>query len=167
MMTTDDLLHELEQETETTRRVLSRVPETHLDWRPHERSLTLGQLAMHVAMIPGAIAELSLQPTFDAATPIPRPGASSTEELLTVLDESVARARSVLHAMDDAELGAPWRAMAGDVEVLRMTRAQLLRSVLLNHWYHHRGQLTVYLRQVGARVPSVYGPSADEAPGGA
>jgi len=165
MLTTDDLLRELEQETETTRRVLVRVPKTHLDWRPHERSLTLGQLAMHVAMIPGAIAELALQPTFDAATPIPRPSASSSEELLAVLDDSVARARSVLGAMDDAALELPWRAMAGDVEVLRMSRAELLRSVMLNHWYHHRGQLTVYLRQVGARVPSVYGPSADEAPG--
>ena len=163
MTTIDDLLAELDQEAKTTRRVLARVPDDHLDWRPHERAFTLGELAMHVATIPGAIAELSLRPTTDARTPIPRPSASSAEQLVATLDESVARAHTVLRAMGDDALATPWRSTNGDREVT-IPRAALLRSVMLNHWYHHRGQLSVYLRQLGALVPAIYGSSADEGP---
>jgi uncharacterized damage-inducible protein DinB len=159
-----DLLQELEQEALATRRVLERVPESHLDWRPHERSLTLGQLAMHVASIPGAIAELSMQPRFDARTPIPRPGASGVMELVSTLDRSVDRARELLGGMADSALATPWRATDGERELFVLPRGALLRSVLLNHWYHHRGQLTVYLRMTGVPVPAIYGPSADEIP---
>jgi uncharacterized damage-inducible protein DinB len=161
MLTTDDLLQELEQEAQSTRRVLERVPEDRLDWKPHAKSMTLGELAMHVANLPGAIAEISTR-DFDVKTPIPRPSARSAAELLVTLDRSLSRARTVLHAMDDAELGTPWRAMNGDQVLWSQPRGQFLRSVMLNHWYHHRGQLTVYLRQTGALVPGIYGDSADE-----
>jgi uncharacterized damage-inducible protein DinB len=163
MTTIAALIAELEQETRTTRRVLERVPDDRLDWRPHERSFTLGQLAMHVATIPGAIAEISTR-TFDVRAPIPRPGATGAAELVAALDESVARARTLLGAMDDAALAEPWRAVAGDRELFSVPRGVFLRSTMLNHWYHHRGQLTVYLRQLDVPVPAIYGPSADEAP---
>lgn len=161
MLTTGDLLQELEQESGSTRRVLERVPESRLDWKPHAKSMTLGELAMHVANLPGAIAEISTR-DFDVKTPIPRPSARSVAELLAALDRSLARARTVLASMGDAALAAPWRAMNGDQVVWSQPRGQFLRSVMLNHWYHHRGQLTVYLRQTGALVPGIYGDSADE-----
>jgi len=163
-MTIHDLLQELEEEAQMTRRVLERVREDQFGWTPHEKSMTLGQLAMHVASIPGAIAELSTQPTFDVKTEIPRPSATSVAELLTRLDQSVAQAKAILGEMDDAALLSPWRMVNGDQEVAVISRGALLRSIMLNHWYHHRGQLAVYLRQTGSLVPAIYGPSADENP---
>lgn len=161
MLTITDLLQELEQEAPSTRRVLERVPDDRLDWTPHEKSMTLGQLAMHVANLPGAIAEISTR-SFDVKTVIPRPTATSTAQLLMVLEESLRKARTVLGAMDDADLASPWRMVNGERELWTVPRGAFLRSVMLNHWYHHRGQLTVYLRQAGALVPAVYGDSADE-----
>jgi len=161
MLTIQDLLQELEQEARATRRVLERVPDDRLDWKPHEKSMTIGELAMHVANLPGAIAEVSTR-DFDVKTVIPRPSATSTAELLVVLEDSLKRAKTLLVAMADAGLASPWRMVNGDQVIMSMTRGELLRSVMLNHWYHHRGQLTVYLRQTGALVPAVYGDSADE-----
>jgi uncharacterized damage-inducible protein DinB len=164
MLTIDDLLQELEQETGATRRVLERVPNDRLEWRPHSKSMTLGQLAMHVATLPGAIAEVSARPSFDVATSVPRPTPKSAAELLPVLDESLANARRVLGAMKESDLAEPWRMMNGDHEVFAVPRGAFLRATMLNHWYHHRGQLTVYLRQTGALLPAIYGNSADENP---
>ena len=163
MLTIRDILQELEQEAPSTRRVLERIPEDRLEWRPHPKSMTLGQLAMHVANLPGAIANVSLQP-FDVRTEIPRPGAESIAQILGVFEESMQRAKRILGNMDDAELAAPWSMMNGDQELWTIPRGSFLRTVLLNHWYHHRGQLTVYLRQTGALVPAVFGDSADEKP---
>jgi uncharacterized damage-inducible protein DinB len=162
VLTVSDIAEELEQEAEATRRVLERVPEAKLRWKPHPKSMTLGQLAMHVANLPGAIAEIATWPSFDVKTPVPRPEAGSTSELLTVFEDSMNRARAQLGRMTDAELAAPWRMMKGDQELWSIPRGAFLRSVMLNHWYHHRGQLTVYLRQNGALLPAVYGDSADE-----
>jgi uncharacterized damage-inducible protein DinB len=161
MMTVNDIVQELEQEAQATRRVLERVPEERLGWKPHPKSMTLGQLAMHIANLPGAIAEISRR-SFDVRTPIPRPEATSTAEVLAAFDDSMARAMSILSGMSDSELAAPWRMMNGDRELWSIPRAAFLRSVMLNHWYHHRGQLTVYLRQTGVPLPAVYGDSADE-----
>lgn len=164
MLTVDDMLAELESEAEATRQVLERVPEDRLDWRPHPVSLTLGQLAMHVATLPGALAAVARQDTFPADREIPRPGATSTDELLEALERSLDEARDIVSGMDDATLAAPWTATAGGQPIFALPRREFLRSTLFNHWYHHRGQLTVYLRQVGAPVPAIYGPSADEVP---
>jgi uncharacterized damage-inducible protein DinB len=164
MVTVEDLLQELDEEAQTTRRVLASIPEDKLAWRPHERSRSLGELALHIAVVPGAIAEIATRPEFDVRTPVPQPVPGSVAEVLAALDDSIARAKSYLGGMDDASLASPWRMMDGDRVIFETPRAAFLRSVLLNHWYHHRGQLTVYLRQVGAAVPSVYGPSADENP---
>jgi uncharacterized damage-inducible protein DinB len=164
MVTMHELLQELEQETPSTRRVLELIPQDRLGWKPHEKSMSLGQLALHVAALPGRIAEISTRPTFDVKTQIPRPNPSSITELLGELEASVQKAKAILGGMDDASLSTPWRMVDGEREVMAMPRVALLRSVLFNHWYHHRGQLTVYLRMVGARVPAVYGSSADENP---
>jgi uncharacterized damage-inducible protein DinB len=161
----DGLLQELEAEAETTRRVLERVPEDKLAWRPHEKARTLGELALHVAIVPGGVAELfggpspAQAPQF-GADPSPKDAA----ELIAALDQSIARAKKALGGMDDAKVLETFRLMAGEREIFAVPRVALLRSVMLNHWYHHRGQLTTYLRQLGARVPSIYGPSADENP---
>ncbi len=163
-MTVEELLEEMDREAGTTRRVLERIPDTALDWRPHEKARSLGELAMHLATLPGAIAEISLRPTFNVKKEVPRQSAPNAAALLAIFDESVARARRVLGGMNDTTLTLPWRLMDGERVLLEITRGAFLRTIMLNHSYHHRGQLTVYLRQTGARVPPVYGPSADENP---
>ena len=163
MSTIEGLLQELEQEAQTTRRVLERVPDDHLGWKPHDRSMSLGQLALHIASVPGAIAEISQISPF----PLPKfeqPSARSAADLIPALDESLAKARTILGRLDDADLAKTWRVVDGDREVMAIPVGAVLRSIMLNHWYHHRGQLSVYLRQVGVPVPSIYGPSADENP---
>lgn len=164
MVTMNEFLQELEHESTSTRRVLERVPPEQFDWKPHPKSMTLGQLALHVATIPGAIADVSTRPTFDVKTSIPRPTPGSSAELLGALDHSIATAKKILSGMGDAGLTVPWKMVDDDRELMAMPRMLLLRNVLFNHWYHHRGQLTVYLRQVGALVPATYGASADENP---
>jgi uncharacterized damage-inducible protein DinB len=159
----DALLQELEQEAKTTRRVLERVPEDRLGWKPHDRSWSLGQLALHVATVPGAIAEISRLSPFQFP-PFAQASPASAAELVPALDRSVAKAREILKGMDDSELAKTWKAVDGEREVFALPVGGLLRSIMLNHWYHHRGQLSVYLRQVGVPVPSIYGPSADENP---
>src|SRR5262245_11830428 len=157
------LLQELEQEAQTTRRVLERVPGDRLAWKPHDRSMSLGQLALHIASMPGAIAEITQISPF----PVPefeQPSAKSAAELVPTLEQSVVKARSILQKLDDADLTKTWRVMDGDREVMAVPVGAALRALMLNHWYHHRGQLSVYLRQVGVPVPSIYGPSADENP---
>ena len=160
----DGMLQEFEQEAQTTRRVLERVPDNQLAWRPHEKARTLGELALHVAMVPGAVAELVASPSPAQAPQFTDPSPKSASELVPALDHSIAKVREVLGGMNDAALMATWRLMHGDRELLAMPRAAMLRSVMLNHWYHHRGQLTVYLRELGVAIPSIYGPSADENP---
>ncbi|HEX9687789.1 MAG TPA: DinB family protein [Thermoanaerobaculia bacterium] len=162
----DGLLQELEAEAQTTRRVLERVPDNQLAWRPHEKARTLGELALHVAIVPGGVAELVASPSPAQAPQFIDPSPKSASELIPALDQSIAKAKEVLGGMDDATLMATWRMMNGERELFAVPRMALLRSVMLNHWYHHRGQLTVYLRELGVPVPSIYGPSADENPFG-
>jgi uncharacterized damage-inducible protein DinB len=163
MSTIEALLQELDQEAHTTRRVLERVPGDRLGWKPHDKSMSLGQLALHVATVPGGVAQIALQSPF----PLPefkQPSAASAAELIPALEQSVAKAHEIIRTMDDAALANIWRAMDGEREVMALPVGALLRSIMLNHWYHHRGQLSVYLRQLGVPVPSIYGPSADENP---
>src|SRR6185295_13049114 len=159
----DGLLQELEQEAQTTKRVLERVPDAHLGWKPHAKSMTLGQLAMHIAIVPGGVAEAAAQPQIQVPG-FPQPSPARASELVPMLEDSVKKARQVLGTMDDAAMMATWRVLDGEREVLAMPRIAFLRSIMLNHWYHHRGQLSVYLRQLNVPVPSIYGPSADENP---
>src|ERR1700730_4889342 len=160
----DVMLQELDQETQTTRRVLERVPDNQLAWRPHAKARTLGQLALHVAMVPGGVAELVASPSPAQVPQFADPSPTSAAELVPALDQSIAKAKKALGGLDDARLLATWRMMQGERELFAVPRVALLRSVMLNHWYHHRVQLTVYLRELGVPIPSIYGPSADENP---
>ncbi len=157
----DALIGELEQEAKTTARVLERVPQAHLAWKPHPKSYSLGQLALHVAGVPGTVAALAAQDT-PSSPGFAQREAASTRELLPALEASVAKVREHLGSFDDARMTATWRLMAGEREVMAMPRVAFVRAVMLNHWYHHRGQLLVYLRLLDVPVPSVYGPTADE-----
>ena len=161
----DSLLQELDQEAHTTRRVLERVPGHSLAWRPHQKARTLGQLAVHVATVPGGVAELVASPSPAQAPQFAdERGPASASELLPALEQSIAKAKALLVGMDDGAVTEIWRLMEGERELLAVPRLAMLRSVMLNHWYHHRGQLTVYLRALGVAIPSIYGPSADESP---
>ena len=160
----DGMLQELDQEARTTRRVLERVPENQLAWRPHQKARTLGELAMHVAMVPGAVAELISSPSPAQVPTFVDPSLNSASELIPALDQSIGKARRALSGMDDAALMSTWRLMQGERELFAVPRVALLRSIMLNHWYHHRGQLSVYLRELDVPIPSIYGPSADENP---
>ena len=160
----EGLLAELEQEAETTRRVLARIPQAHLSWKPHPKSMSLGQLALHVATVPGNVAELAAMDTVPVPPNFIQAEASSAAELVPALTESVARARQALGGFDDAKMGAMWRLQRGGADIMAMPRVAFVRAIMLNHWYHHRGQLLVYLRMLNQSVPSVYGPTADENP---
>lgn len=162
---TDALVAELTSEAATTRRVLERVPEDSLGWSPHRKSMSLGQLALHIAQLPGGLAEL-LDPPVSALPTVPLPEATSRAEILSHLEESVAFATERLTAWGDEGLQAEWRMTRGEETVLALPRLAMVRTTMLNHWYHHRGQLLVYLRLLDVSVPPVYGPSADEDPFG-
>jgi len=160
----DGLLAELEQEATTTRRVLERIPQAHLTWKPHPKSMSLGQLALHVATVPGNVAEIAAVDTVPTPPAFIQPEAASSAELVPALTESVAKAKRALGGFDDAKMGAMWRLQNGGQDVMAMPRVAFVRAIMLNHWYHHRGQLLVYLRLLDQSVPSVYGPTADENP---
>ena len=164
MSVIDVLLAELDQEAQATERVLARVPQDHLSWRPHPKSMSLGQLALHVATIPGNVAELAALDSLNEPPAFVQAEAATAADLVPTLKASVAKARKVLGGFDDEAMGATWRLMAGDKEIMAMPRAAVARMIMLNHWYHHRGQLLVYLRMHNVPLPSVYGPTADENP---
>ncbi len=160
----DGLLAELEQEAPTTQRVLERIPDAHLSWKPHPKSMSLGQLALHVATVPGNVAELAAQSSVPEPPAFVQEPARTASELVPALHDSIARARRALGSFDDAAMNDTWRLMHQGKELLAMPRVAFVRAVMLNHWYHHRGQLLVYLRLLDIPVPSVYGPTADENP---
>ena len=162
------LLAELEQEAQLTRHLLERVPGDRLGWRPHPRSMTLGQLALHVAQVPGAFAtDLAADGVDFATVDFGGGDPASVAEVLDALDRSVATARPWLMQLDEAQAAALYHACAGGVELFAVPRITLVRSMMFNHWYHHRGQLTVYLRMLDVPLPPIYGPTADENPFGA
>ena len=160
----DGLLAELEQEAAATRRVLERIPQAHLSWKPHPKSMSLGQLALHVATVPGNIASLAALDATPAPPNFAHAEATDASALVPTLAESVAKAKRTLGGFDDERMRATWRMQRDGKDIMALPRIALIRTVMLNHWYHHRGQLLVYLRLLDLPVPSVYGPSADESP---
>jgi len=160
----DALLAELDQEAETTRRVLERIPQAHLSWKPHPKSFSLGQLALHVATVPGNVAQLAAIDTVTTPPAFIQPEAATAAELVPSLEESVAKARQALGGFDDARMNAIWRLQIGGRDIMAMPRVAVVRAIMLNHWYPPRGQLLVSLRLLNQPVPSVYGPTADENP---
>jgi uncharacterized damage-inducible protein DinB len=159
----DPILAEMEHEAQTTRRVLDRVPENKLAWKPHPRSYSLGQLALHVASLPGNVAALAVPDTKEASN-FSQPEPKSRQEILDTFSKSLESAKETLKKMDDARLMSTWNLTKDGKIVMSVPRIGFLRSILMNHNYHHRGQLAVYLRMLDVPVPSIYGPSADENP---
>jgi uncharacterized damage-inducible protein DinB len=157
------MIAELTSESETTRRLLERVPEDRLAWKPHAKSMSLGQLALHVAQLPLGITMLVERLTVELPT-VPLLQPASRRDILDALDRSVAHAIARLSAWGDEDLDARWTLTRGGIPIAGQPRGEVLRSLMLNHSYHHRGQLTVYLRLLDVPLPAVYGPTADENP---
>ena|SRR5580765_5337707 len=165
MSATAALIQEFDQECKTTRRVLERVPSDKMGWKPHAKSMSLGQLAMHVASAPASITGWALQDATEM-TGGSTPEAASTADVLAAHDAGVTKTKETLSKIGDAGLGAMWTMKMPDgTTVMTMPKGALVRSIAFNHVYHHRGQLSVYLRLLDVPVPSIYGPSADERPG--
>lgn len=161
----DSFLQELEQEAATTRRVLERVPTDKLDWQPHPKSMSLGKLATHIATTPGQIADLVTGAAWDlSAEGSGSSSPASTEEILAAFEKDLALAKTTLSQWDDATATANWAIIKDGQPILTLPRIGAIRMIALNHWYHHRGQLSVYLRLLDVPLPSIYGPSADENP---
>lgn len=161
----DAFIVEFEQEMKTMRRFLERLPEDELTWRPHEKSMTAGQLAYHMASAPASIIKMALLEEkevqdFNRENPQPK----SVSEVLNAFDASVKLVLETLGTISDHQMKESWQLTRDGSVLLTMPRAALIRTVLLNHLYHHRGQFGVYLRLLGAIVPSAYGPSGDEMP---
>jgi uncharacterized damage-inducible protein DinB len=165
MKLTQLVLDELEKEAELSRKALEVVPAGKADWKPHDRSMIFGYLADMVANIPNWVAMIVTRPELDIA---PAGGPQQTREpmndsaaFIAALDKAMAAARSALQQATDDHLMTGWRLLAGGKPVIETTRYVMIRDTI-NHWVHHRGQMTVYLRLLGAKVPALYGPSADD-----
>jgi len=156
-------LAEFEIQAPITRRFIERLPEDKLTWKPHPRSLTAGQLAYHLAFVPGAVVQFAQNSPAEARGFVfPEP--SSAAEILARFDESIATVRGLLPKFDDAAMKETWRLVADGRELLAIPRALFLRDIMLSHWYQHRGQFCVYLRLLDIPVPASWGPSGDEPP---
>ena len=163
MAAIDPILMEIEQEAKVTQRVLDRVPGDKLTWKPHPRSSSLGQLAMHIAVGQGRLAEIVAKDTHEIGN-ITQPQPGSQKEILEAFSQSTAAALETLKKLNDSQLMTAWTLTKGGKVLLSAPRIGFIRSILMNHFYHHRGQLSVYLRMLDVPVPSIYGPSADENP---
>ena len=164
----DALRNELREETAITKRALERVPADKLMWRPHQKSMSLGQLALHVATIPGGLAQLLQQDSFDVTQGSFVPAQpKSVDEILAAYEESIRDGEHFLQGLTPEKANASWRLLKKDRELFARPRIEVVRTIMLNHWYHHRGQLSLYLRLLEIPVPVIYGRSADEDPFGA
>ena len=159
-------LPEFDQEMATTRRVLERVPEDKLDWKPHAKSMSLGQLASHVAQLPDWVSNIFTADEFDFRPPDAPPfkGADckTNRELLDLFDRSLAIARKAIGGAREESLETAWTLKAGPHTIFSSPRWNVYRGFGMNHMVHHRAQLSVYLRLLDVPVPSIYGPTADE-----
>lgn len=166
MSISQSLLPEFDQEMENTRKVLDRIPDDKWDYKPHEKSGTLGWLATHVATIPEWTTMTLQTESFDYAPvdgqPYTPPAISNRSQILAAFDKGVKEARSALASASDADFLKSWSLQAGGQNIFTLPRIACIRSMIMNHLIHHRAQLTVYFRMVGVPVPGLYGPSADE-----
>ncbi|MFN0152555.1 MAG: DinB family protein [bacterium] len=162
----DSIIMEFDQEAVSTEKLLSRVPSEKLGWKPHEKSMSLGELAYHIATTPAFMAKMAAPDTFDFATdgPKDRTPPGSTAEILKAFHESIAAAKDQMQQYDDGRVMSNWTMLLAGKTIMTIPRIVIFRSFLLNHLYHHRGQLTVYLRMNGVSLPAIYGPSADDNP---
>ena len=162
----DAFLPEFDHEMATTRKALERVPEDKTSWKPHDSSMAMGRLAGHIAEMPGFVTATFASESFDFAPPGAPPSQptvmTSRKQLLELFDKNVAAARAAITKASDEDLRKTWTLSNGGKTIFSMPRADVLRSMVLNHIIHHRGQLSVYLRANQVPVPSIYGPSGDE-----
>jgi len=160
------LLPEFDQEMANTRKALERVPDDKFDWKPHEKSGAMGWLANHLANLPSWTVFTINQDSLDLAPPggetFRVEQKKSRQEVLEDFDKNVAAARAAITAASDEDLFKPWTLLKGGVTLMTLPKIAVLRSFVMNHIIHHRGQFTVYLRLNNIPVPSIYGPSADE-----
>ncbi|HEY3823266.1 MAG TPA: DinB family protein [Bryobacteraceae bacterium] len=162
MTISETLVPEFDQEMATLRKLVDRVPEDKFSWKPHAKSMTLGRLASHVSEMSRWASFIINQDTFEM-TPGQAPfNAATKAELMAALDKNVADARALIAGASDEQLGKNWSFLYGGHVVMEMPRAAALRTVVMNHIIHHRGQLSVFLRLLDVPIPSIYGPSADE-----
>jgi uncharacterized damage-inducible protein DinB len=159
------LLQEFREEAEITKRVLLKVPADKLSWKPHPKSMTLGQLAWHVASIPGGISRLAQQSSFDVgqASFVP-PQPKNLEEILAAYEQGARDGETFLQGFTDQQAMSSFRLLRHGSELWSKPRISVVRTIMLNHWYHHRGQLSVYLRLLEVPLPVIYGRSADTNP---
>ncbi len=161
----DSMVAEFREEAAVTRRVLQRVPAGKLSWKPHAKSMSLGQLANHIAMVPGSLAKITQRDAFDVSqASFDPPSPRDLAEIHTAFEQSVREVESYLNGMTEESARGKWRLLSKDREIFSKPRIEVMRSIMLNHWYHHRGQLSVYLRRLDVPVPVIYGRSADENP---
>jgi uncharacterized damage-inducible protein DinB len=158
------LLAEFERQAPVTRRFLERLPEDKLTWKPHEKSMTAGQLALHIATVPASVVRLVGENPKQAREKFEFAQAASRDEILKAHDDGVAAVRELLPKFDDAAMNESWRLVRGDKELFSTPRGLILHDLMLSHWYQHRGQFSVYLRLLDIAVPASWGPSADEPP---
>lgn len=157
------LLAEIKQEATATRRLLERVPLDQADWKPHEKSMSLGRLATHVAEISGWWKECFVKDELDFAAGDFTPRIiRTTEELLALHDAHLEQAERILHETPEAEFERMWTMRQGETVFFTLPKHEVVRTWCMNHLYHHRAQLTVYLRMLDVALPGIYGPSADE-----
>ena len=158
------LLPELDIEAKTTTRVLERVPGDRLDWTPHPKSSSLGRLAWHIASIPATVQRLLRAGVFDLTQARPaQPPPTDTAAIVEEFHRNFADTRAYLETLTDDFLREPFSMVKGEQAVMTIPKAGVVRTILMNHTYHHRGQLSVYLRLLDVPVPSIYGSTADEA----
>jgi uncharacterized damage-inducible protein DinB len=160
----ESLLAEFEIQAPVTRKFLERLPEDKLTWKPHERSMTAGQLAYHLATVPSGIVRFAENNPAQAPQSFNFPQPASRQEILDKFEETIAAVRERLPLFEDSAMTETWRMMAGEKELLAVPRGAFLRDIMLSHWYQHRGQFSVYLRLLNIPVPASWGPSADEPP---
>lgn len=161
----EPMVEELRYEGGVTRRVLDQVPVDRLMWKPCDSARSIGQLALHIASTPGAIVRLATPVEFDATNAnFIGPEPSNKKEIIDAHESSIRDAVNYLNGLSDADAMTSWSLKTNGKERLRMPRVGLVRSIMMNHCYHHRGQLSVYLRMLHVKVPAIYGPSADESP---
>ncbi|HKS76601.1 MAG TPA: DinB family protein [Terriglobales bacterium] len=157
------ILNELSEEAAATRRLLERVPNDKLGWKPHAKSRTLGELANHIASIPLMAERVATTDEFNAPAP-PQPVPTTVQEIRDNFQKNLQRAEQALSELSEQKAHGDWRLVFRGKEVFKLARVAILRKTVLNHTYHHRGQLGVYLRLLEVPVPVVYGPTADENP---
>ena len=164
MSISETFVKEFEIQGPITRKFLERLPEEKLTWKPHAKSMTAGQLAYHLASVPGAVVRAVQNDSAQAPDFAEFPQPATKAEILKIFDESSATVKSELAKFDDQFMKATWRLMAGNREVFATPREMFLRDVMFSHLYQHRGQFSVYLRMLDVPVPASWGPSADEPP---